>query len=199
MKIKIFLICALIYLAHIAAAQRFGMEGGLNISRTSGFTNGLDKNLLGIHFGPIVEFSLSERFYINSGLLYSIKGFKYDVSALVINDPYFEDPGITTHSFNYLEVPVLLVYKIPIKEGKLKLLLQGGPYFSYCIMHSPSTVKINEFDYGINLGPGIENKNIKLGLTYSIGLRDLWPDGHGRYKNRVFQISVGYFFGDKKS
>jgi hypothetical protein len=194
MKRKIILVCALMYMAHIATAQRFGIEGGLNISKPSGLNGSFAKSLLGIHLGPIVEFSLSNKVFMSSGLLYSVKGFKYDESSLVINDPLYEGSGIITHSFGYLEVPIMLVYKIPVNENKLKLFFQGGPNISYCVNHSPSEVTINKFDYGINFGTGIERKSIKLGLNYNIGLREIWPNNYDTNHQRVFRISVAYMF-----
>lgn len=182
----------LAFLSQIGNAQRFGIEGGLNISKPSGSRNNPGTTaLLGLQVGPVVEFSLTERVFLNSGVLYTEKGYKFDVSDLYIIDPYANpnpDPGTLKYKIGYIEIPLLLVYKISLNENRSKLFLRGGPTISYSC-----TEKKNVFDYGLNPGIGIEKKNIKIGLNYDLGLKNIWPG-----RNRVFQISAAYLFSGER-
>jgi hypothetical protein len=124
MKKKLAVFYLLLILSQIGNAQRFGVEGGLNISKPSGLISS-STSLVGIHFGPIIEFSLFEKSFIKSGFLYSEKGYKINFSDILNNpdpDPVFENPGTIKFRTGYIEIPVmmaLLSWVLPLKVNRI--------------------------------------------------------------------------------
>jgi hypothetical protein len=55
------------------------------------------------------------------------------------------------------------------------------------------------FDYGVNMGAGVEFSGINLCFQYGLGLANTSPHSENSYtsKNKVIGISVGYKFGGK--
>lgn len=155
---------------------------------------------------------------LQPGLSYIVKG---------ANRPFFGEtgvgvalPGATSIKLRYLELPVNLVYKIPIGIGKLAI--GGGGYAAYAtrgdyhlsiykegellqssdqrvdFRKSPNVLttpyNLNRWDAGLNATAGIEfNCYITLGVNYSYGLVDIDRSG-GEIRNRYFGINVGILF-----
>lgn len=224
MKTKIFLLLILITLFQSVNAQQFGVQGGLNISKTSGedFWYNSTSSLPSIHFGLVVEFSLTKKFFFDTGLLYSVKGFKQNPIPLNSNyannsngygsgyNDYPYNVQTTSYSTGYLEVPANLTFKLPI-TSKLTLCFHTGPTFSYGLYIKSRGSKSSAYDYtihnldskqkydfGLNLGSGIEFGNINIGVNYNQGLKNISYNSVVKNKNRVFQISFVYMFGKKK-
>ena len=229
MKAKFFLLIVFIVSFQIVNAQRFGIQGGLNISKTSGedYWYNSTSSLPAMHLGVVVEFSLTKKFFFDTGLLYSVKGFKtnpldYNYSNYGSgygsgygggygSGDYQYDIQSERYSTGYLEIPANLTYKFPI-SSKLKLCFRTGPTFSYglyikCRGSKSSTYDYTihnldskqKYDFGLNLGSGIEFGNINIGVNYNQGLKNLSYSSETKNKNRVFQISVAYMFGKKNS
>lgn len=193
----------------------FGVKGGLNLANMVEKDNDetYSKNYkmkAGFHLGVTAEFSISEKFAIEPGLLYSSKGFKV------------EEDGITfTANLNYLEIPINAIYKIDL--GSTKVLISAGPYLGFALSgkykaseavfgenedskeqkieigSDKEKDEIKALDFGLNIGAGVEIKNITIGLQYGLGLANLSLDTDNGYtlKNKVLGISVGYKFGGK--
>ena len=85
----------------------------------------------GYHIGGTVEYLLSEKFLIQSGLLFSTKGSK--IYQLNRSD-YIPSPSDCTHTFNelYLELPLYGAYRMNLSRN-LNIVLGVGPYFGYGI------------------------------------------------------------------
>jgi len=97
-------------------AITFGIKGGVNFANvvySGGGTTSSDKSITAIHVGPVADFQLQQNLFMNTGLLFSIKGTKT------------EGVDGETISINYLEVPLNLAYKFPISENS-KFLIQAG-------------------------------------------------------------------------
>lgn len=218
MKIKFLLLFVFIILFQAGYAQRFGIQGGLNISKTSNIEGYSDTSLPALHLGVVVEFSLTKRFCFNTGLMYSVKGYKYNTSfntgsgygsGYGGNDQSSEDPGILRYSTGYLEIPANLAFKFPI-TNKLNLSFHTGPTFSYGLYFKCRGSKSSandytffhldskqRYDFGMNLGSDIEFENINVGVNYNQGLKNLSYSSGTRNNNRVLQLSVAYMFGKK--
>jgi hypothetical protein len=175
MKNMLFLVFALLCFTQTVRAQRFGVEGGPNILWGA----------IGLHIGPVAEFPLSGKLSIKPGLFYSEKGY-------VLTGPYA--PFV---KMNYLELPVLLVYKMPLNKKGLKLDFDFGPNTGYMIDHSSLTHHPDGFDYGIKAGFGFEKGVFSLGMNFNIGFNNLFGPPF-KHQNRVFQISAAFMFGKKK-
>ena len=78
--------------------------------------------LPGFHAGVTADINIAENFYIQPGLLFSTKGYKYQRSQDGAK-------GTGTETPYYLELPLNLVFKPAIGSGHL--LLGVGPYIGY--------------------------------------------------------------------
>lgn len=129
--------------------------------------------------------------------------------------------GATKLKLKYLELPVHLVYKVPVGFGKL--LVGAGPYAAYCIRgdysvsaytenklvqsgskrvdfkSSPNifgtNMDLQRWDAGLNFVAGIElNCCLTLSAQYGYGMVDIDRAPDNDYKNRYWGINLGFFF-----
>src|SRR5688572_9336478 len=133
-KLSLAMIGAMLLLSTVSMAQTqkvevgsttFGVRAGLNFQNINGRDAGDDKlenNLVTrYHVGVNAEIPVAPEFYVQPGLLFTTKGTKY-------NDALAGDP---TLSLSYIELPVNLLYKPALGNGKL--LVGFGPYVAYGI------------------------------------------------------------------
>jgi len=200
MKSKLIFLVVFALFVQIANAQVFGIKGGLNDANMSFSSNGISispKAIIGFHFGPVAEFELNDNISFNTGLLYSLKGFKMNASTLGFSTE-------STEKINYLEIPLNVAYKHPIDE-KIKIFGQIGPYLAYALSGKDKTDGtttditfgsggMKRFDLGLGIGAGVEFGPIVAGLGYQFGLANLADSSDGKVKNKVLQISVAYMF-----
>jgi len=214
--ISLFTLMLLLFVTTQSFAQlKFGVKAGLNlanmVNKDKDETYSKDyKSKIGFHLGATAEISISEKFAIEPGLLFSTKGFKIEESGVKM-----------TFNLNYLEIPINAVYKIDL--GSAKILINAGPYLGYAISGKAKADKavlgdngdskeqkieigndkeksdIKPLDFGLNIGAGVEIKGITIGLQYGLGLANLSPytDNDAKMNNKVIGISVGYKFGGK--
>ena len=202
MKTKLFYVVGLILITQMATAQRFGLKGGVNFANMTISAMGMGvspKSLTGFHAGFVGDFQIKESFFFNSGILYSLKGFKID-----------SDGETGSENINYLVVPLNMAYKFPIKDNS-KFLIQAGPYLGYALNGKSksggesSDIEfgsggMNRLDYGVGFGAGIEFGSVTATLNYELGLANLVddPSSETKLKNKVIQISLSYMFGTTK-
>lgn len=201
--LKLTLAFLFLFMASQMKAQvRFGPEVGLNIAKMTIKSSGMTitpSTLTSFHVGVDVEFTLTKNLFLQSGVLYSVKGAKISDS---------EEKGEL--SPNYIEVPVHVMGMYDI--GGPKLMILAGPYFAYGIA---GKVKYNgnsrnitygnndnsdlkAFDMGIDVGIGVEMSGVQLTGRYGFGLANIWPHTGYTVKNGVFQISLAYMISSKK-
>lgn len=209
MKKQIILVCmsvltvfgAVAQNAEILKKERFGIRAGLNIAKESYKQSGMSltlDNQTGVLAGLVYECPLTEQLYVGTGLLFSQKGGKFET-----------DEGSTKEILNYLDLPLNLVFKADLKGPKL--LLEAGPQFSYALSGKDKTEvsgmsvsediefgsgedQVKRFDFGLNLGGGIEFMDFQLKVNYVIGLADISNFSGGSVKNNTLGISLSYFF-----
>ena len=227
MKKSLFLATSLLLLGQIAVAQlRIAIAGGAH-SSTIIETNDLPdwseiKNnysgRTGAHFGFIADLQLgtNSKFYAQPGVLFYNKGRKFFSTFDTAVYDYF---SIDKKQFiNYIDIPLNLVYKIPI-SSKTKLFVGGGPYLSFLYngMEKTETYlktgkyeteeitdlpigdapgKYQTFDFGVNGTAGIEFGGVFIAANYSQGLTDMYTATYsGSFKNRVIGATLGIFIG----
>ena len=199
MKTKLILVIVLALFVRVTDAQTFGIKGGVNIANMTISAMGMgvsQKPLIGIHVGPVMDFQLKGNLCFNTGLLYSMKGFKVDTGG-----------STGSETLNYLVVPLNLAYKFPIKD-KSKFFIQAGPYLGYALSgkdkadgQSTDIVfgsgGMKRFDIGVGFGAGVEFGSVVTSVNYELGLQSLIDeyDVGAKAKNKVFQISIAYMFG----
>jgi len=227
MKRTLLLAAMLLVFGQISNAQlRIALAGGAH-SSTIVETNDLPNwseiesgysNRTGAHFGFIADLQLGvkSKFYAQPGVMFYNKGRKFysNYDTAVYN--YF---SIDAKQFiNYIDIPLNLVYKIPL-GGKTKFFLGGGPYLSFFysglekketylktgkfeteentdlpIGNAPG--KYKTFDFGVNGTAGFEFGGVFIAGNFSQGLTDMYTATYdGSFKNRVYGATLGIFIG----
>ena len=200
---KIILITILLCLATSITALEISSKGfklGINFARSTGEFIDDTKYKTGFIGGIFVSSRISDYFFIQPELLFSMKGYKIKSDDV--------DIKVT---FSYIELPVLIKYEL-ILEQFPKTELFFGPAFSFIIdaryksksgeeTYSGKIENINPFDRGIVVGINIQKKInqkniINFDLRYNFGLMS-WNDlreFNPECYNRVFSGMLGFSF-----
>jgi hypothetical protein len=214
MKTKLLAIAAATFMTAAAFAQSrttFGIRAGVNFQNLNGEDasgSKLDNKLkTGFHAGVNAEIPVGVDFYLQPGVLYSVKGAKMEGSDDKIN-------------LNYIEIPVNFIYKPELGTGRL--ILGFGPYVGYAISGKYKADNGNDVDIelenevtpaeyatgiyakpldaGANLLFGYEWANkLSLQLNAGLGLVNIntkieGVDTDAKTKNTGFGVSLGYRF-----
>jgi hypothetical protein len=177
------------------AQVRIGVKAGTNLSsQYRGDVGGSELFSLhafkGYHVGLVAETQLLKNVYLQPQLLFTHKGAK-------LNN--FEG-SYAKIKMNYIDMPVNLVYKIPVSFGKL--FGGAGPVISYGfggkIEQNGQSNKLfatnnwKHLDISANATAGIELNNGLFGsVSYQRGMKDIYK-GDINVKNRSISVSVGY-------
>jgi len=202
-----------------AQSVTFGIKSGLNLSNisetSSGSTNSYS-SLTGYHVGAFADFDLGT-LSIQPAVLYTTKGGHDDeTQTLVSGGVTYTLRGTEDITLNYLEVPVNVLYHVPVTIGKI--FIGGGPYIAYGLSGKDSAVAtatgggssstnsqssnitfgsaqgdVKNPDYGVNILGGVTLKRgLTLSVGYGIGLANLSNDSSTTVKNNGFSFSVGF-------
>ncbi|PXV69066.1 outer membrane protein with beta-barrel domain [Dysgonomonas alginatilytica] len=215
---KLSIIMAMLFMGFGASAQhvlpvRFTLEGGLNLSNSSWNAGPLDKKArAGFQVGMMVEYPVTDIFYVQSGLSYTRKGAK--VEGFREEGNIDSNREITMNQM-YLQIPLYAAYKIQVVPGT-KIVFNAGAYFAQGIAGTskvPGKVtfwnehylasgefstfggqnSLSRFDFGLGGGAGIEFASVVVTLRYELGLRDIGKNDLS-YKNRNAALTLGYRF-----
>ena len=196
----------------------FGLKVGGNMATLSGVDDG--SYSLGLNFGLAASLKLNESFYLAPEFCpVARKGIK-DIPALLTGnaelDALLEDPSSTVRKLNYLDVPVILQYKVNDKFS-----VGAGPQFSYLlsgsdhyeadifevdkIVHEENLEdKANSLDMGFVVDlmyvvkEPVNGKGMNVHLRFAQGLTDIVKDNPGdAVRNSVFQIALEFPFVGK--
>lgn len=166
----------------------FGITAGYNMA-TAGLSSddGSTKSVSGFHFGVTADLRLVQNIYLNTGLIYSAKGYSYEGKMVAEKaNPQF------------IDVPLLAAIRIPVGISA-KLQLSAGPYIALCVGGTVKDEKYgyydesfssaySGFDYGAQMGAGIIiSQAFYIGGGYQIGMG-------GDYKNQNLYLGIGYKF-----
>ena len=199
----------------------FGIQSGIqfqNINGTDVNNNKLNNNLLiAFNAGLTITFPLVPEFFVQSGLLYSLKGATEEEI----------DFGVVMKrniKINYIELPIHLLYKPMLGNGHL--ILGIGPYIALGISGKvkyegggaslTQTIKFKNsvsltdpgnysyfrpLDAGADLLVGYEfSNNISFQLNAQLGLIKINPkyefanESKTSAKNTGFGLTIGYHF-----
>jgi hypothetical protein len=168
----------------------FGVRGGVNFFTWGGDdASGNDyTNRAGFHAGIYGNMFVTDRFAIEPGAYYSIKGTQAD---------NFVDSRTI---LSYVDVPILLRFYATeglnlfvgpqgsiLVNSKLEGEAFNGPTFTF------DRDDINDLDAGLVLGIGY---NLPIGLnlqgSYDLGLTPVFKDSDANVYNRGFKISLGF-------
>ncbi|MEI3799382.1 MULTISPECIES: outer membrane beta-barrel protein [unclassified Chitinophaga] len=169
--------------------------------------------------GIYTNIPLFKNGYLQPGVSYVEKGAGLDYA--VSHPVNLFTSGVTKLKLQYLELPVHLVYKVPVGFGKL--LVGAGPYAAYCMRGDYSVSAYNDnklvqsgskrvdfkaspnifgtnmnlqrWDAGLNFIAGLElNCCLSLSAQYGYGMVDIDQSPENNYKNRYWGVSLGFFF-----
>lgn len=195
----------------IQAQVKFGPKLGLNIANCAfNYKESGDepdtKMRLAFAIGGVIDYGFSDAFSLQSGLMFSSKGFSYDLDKM--GDQTFTYDGYERAILNYIEMPIHAVYKIKGFQ------IYAGPYIAFGISGKykwdytytmngqeesekddmklkPKMGEVKEgdldddegaysgLDYGLNFGIGYEIKSILINAGYSLGLGNINPGYEG--------------------
>ncbi len=127
-------------------------------------------------------------------MLFSLFQFRYPVTEL------YNSGKAQKYS---LELPLNLSFQPHLTE-KVKLVVDAGVYFKCGIagnyklkgvddLTGSSYDDFNRFDFGLNIGGGVQISKIYIGLGYQYGLINA-EKGISDYHNQITRISLGYKF-----
>jgi opacity protein-like surface antigen len=190
-------------------ATTVGIRAGVNFQNINGKNSSgteLKNDLLtGFNGGLNVEVPLSSGFYLQPGVLYSLKGAEWSDGSKV--------------KLSYVEVPVNFIYKPLLGTGNL--LLGFGPYVGFGIdgkvkntagaetdiefdkdyTSANEGTQFKKIDAGANFLAGYEfNNKVSLQLNAQLGLMDIDKENpfktndQTRWRNTGFGLSLGYRF-----
>ncbi|MGB6152472.1 MAG: porin family protein [Pricia sp.] len=176
-----------------ASAQYFGVRAGVGISNllTSSETSSFGR-LFSTQLGGTIDFELSDRFYLQSGVTFFKKGGAGTVRN--VNLYYFELP--VTARFDFLEIG---------REGSLYaragfysgLLLAADIDGDALEIGNKVGDDIKFFDFGLITGVGYGfNESIDVGLVFEFGFLNLEPNQNNiSLSNGAIMVSANYRFG----
>jgi len=181
-------ICIVVFGFSTLTAQEFkiGAKAGLNLATLQ---PELTDSRTSFHLGGMAEIKLMDAFSIQPELLYSAHGAKDQKD--VDNNEIFK--------LDYLNLPVMAKYYViealSIEAGpQLGVLLSAKREDNGETEDRKDITKSTDIGFALGAGYRLEN-GLNFGLRYYFGsdVNDISEDSD-KFKNRVFQISVGYFF-----
>ncbi len=182
--------------AGLSSAQvGIGIKGGVNFANVGGADAAPNsKTLIGFAAGGYLEISLPVLFTIQPEVLYSQKGFIADENISGTNVK-------VTGSLNYLEIPVLVKFSLPVPVVKPSL--YAGPAMGILLsakakaeasgQSSETDIKdqITSTDWGLVVGASANIAIITVDIRYTLGLATIDKTSTTKAYNRVFSLMVG--------
>lgn len=160
---------------------KFGAKGGLNFASISGNNSTGSDMVTSFNFGVLSEILISDKFSFQPELMYSGQGYSFNDNTIALS---------------YLNIP--LMGKYYLTKG---LSIEAGPQIGYLLSAKNESTNVKDtfkkVDFAANLGIGYKLENgLNFGARYNFGLSNInnLDNSSSKYKNRVFQLSVGYFF-----
>lgn len=210
---KTILVLSALFLSLAATAQdqkvKLGVKAGLNIASLNFDESELNtSSKTGFTAGLMAEIPLTKKFSLQPELLYSQQGSKSSFSDPEVANSKFE----STIKLNYLNIPVMLKYYVAkglsVQAGpQIGILLQANNKYqdNFLGYENQETMNLKEYSSGIdtsvNFGLGYQFANkFYADARYNISYSNVFKESDVSYfinsdmKNRVFQITVGYFF-----
>ena len=172
----------------------FGIVAGYNMASAS-FDDryGSDiKSQSGFHVGMTMDVPLVSSFYFSTGLLYSVKGYKYENKYHGVQE---------SANPQYIDIPIQAQYRL-LLGGNAALRFQAGPYVGLCVsgkvtdewdgygssLYDESfSSAYTGFDYGLQGGIGVDISGFDIHVNYQMGLEK-------KYMNKNLMIGIGYRF-----
>jgi hypothetical protein len=190
-KICLLLFAAFIFSASRSQAQGFhlGIKAGTNVTQLTGrsFDEGFQWNFMA---GAFAELNFTSNWGVDPEVLFSQTTTQ---TASNFDDVYEQGINSRGVKLNYLSIPVLLTYKLPLPI----LSLQLGPQFGILMNTSENitTNGTNAFksgDFSMVIGAQVNLGAFKAGARYVYGFTNIDAVTNvDEWKNRTIQLYVG--------
>ena len=186
-----------------AQGLKFGVKGGLNISKMSFGKDVFDSdNKTGFYVGPTIKLSLPLGFGLDIAALYDQRSTDVKTDAKPSGTTvavYAGDEKITQKS---IQIPVNLRYNIGL-AASAGIYLAAGPQFGFPVGDKVYNTKVGEYrlkdaNLSINFGAGVYLlKHLEVGFTYNLaagksGEFKNWDDVDTH--NNAWQIGAAIYF-----
>ena len=190
----VLLICTLGISTAQSQDMRFGAKAGLSLyNTTTSFSGGgfsvddTSDRRLGFAVGAYAIIPINERFSFQPELMFVQKGGKFTDEDDFLNDDFFNDDdffdgegGTAELIFNYLDIPLLVRFDIPV-EGSAAPYLTAGPVVGILLSakeefngeSSSIDDEMKTLNFGLSLGGGFFINRLHFDLRYEIGLADI--------------------------
>ena len=197
----LFLVC--LFSTMSFAQMQAGLKAGVNISNLSGDDAGSPDSKTGFAFGGFFMYQFSPMFAIQPEAYYTMKGAteKMDFQGTTVD---------LTYTLDYIEIPVLFKFLIPIQGSGVKPAIFAGPFLG---INTTAKVKA-EFDgqsqeedltdtksteFGLQFGGGIGfpvgKGELGVDIRYILGLSTIDDSAEeADVKNNVININLYYGF-----
>ena len=190
-KFCLFLLTFVVFSTFRSQAQGFhlGIKAGTNITQLTGrsFDDGFQWNFMA---GAFSELDFSSHWGIQPEVLFSQTTTQ---TASDFNDVYEEGINSRSVKLNYLSIPILLTYKLPLPI----LSLQLGPQFGI-LMNSSENITTNgtnafkSGDFSMVVGAQVNLGPFKGGARYVYGFTNIDDVTNvDSWKSRTIQLYVG--------
>jgi opacity protein-like surface antigen len=195
MKKLFTILCAGILSLGVSAQTQWGATAGLNMANVSGDDVEDTDMRLGIRLGVSAAVPLSDAMSLNTGVIYSVKGYSQSVDLSILGLGKID----MDQSLNYIEIPAMLGFSV---SDQISLMV--GTYTGFLV---GSTITINgdsesdtdgiaTIDFGIGLGAEVSVSDaFSINAGYQMGLTSLDEDGDAEVKNSNILIGMTYSFG----
>ncbi|MBR1465477.1 MAG: porin family protein [Bacteroidaceae bacterium] len=178
--------------AHAQLPVKFGLKGGLNITKVK-FDKDIAKadNRTGFFIGPMAEFTIP---IVGIGADVAVL---YDQKNIEVND--------TKEKLQFIDIPINLKYTLGL-GSMAGIYFATGPQFSFNVgdkkLFDSETYKMKSSNFSWNVGAGVKLINhIQVGYNYNIAMgktadvnSPLDATKKIKMKNNSHQISVAYLF-----
>lgn len=197
-----FAFTALFFSSDVFSQARIGIKGALNLANINVEGESGNKTLFAPQAGVVVYSNLENPLFIQSGLLYNVKGAKGEA---------WGDTDAKL-SYSFLEIPLNVGFQLPVTDA-LKISPYAGAYAGYALSGKVKIggISIDIFDtdlgdledeeydpkrldFGANLGVGLHfNDRVIISAQYSHGLANLGDDMTKSY-TRTFSAGLSFLF-----
>jgi outer membrane protein W len=193
------------------STMTFGIMAGANYAKVSQDPEQTDVSFdytTGLLAGAFLGIRVNDVFSIEPQVLYSVKGTKLEGTG--------SNSSITgSIKLNYVEVPLLGKFWIPMSNSQVRPFVFAGPEFAYLISCrakgtafgttvsddcDQTDLKVKSTDVGATVGGGLEfmagRQSVRVDGRYTHGLTDINDDSTDptKAKNRAFAVTVGVGF-----
>jgi len=181
---KLFLSLFVMATFSITSTAQLNLKAGITLANQVIDFGGisLSQNLkTGFLIGANYEFQVSESMELRPGIQFSLKWSNFEFGGMTV----------LSNNFNYIEVPVDLVYN----SGNFSF--HAGPYLGMLISAKSDGEDVKDdikpTEVGLNLGIGYSIDRIGIGANYGLGLSNINEEvSDGIVKNKAISFYVTF-------